>query len=267
MKCSIVTGPGPNLVIESFLHPTCTSCIKRQNLSLLKSAKNSQPTQMGDRVTPTKSQSPHTLWFGVFVSLAIDSLLRATLVKIYIRNFFIAKRELVPWYLPPCFIIVPATNNADAVAVADHINSQLYVSPLAEDIYYRVVVAKAATMAPHAHKPVLEKRFGSKIRAVNAIDNSTSHATLDIARRIVNVDSDKSFYILLTNMSNKLVHLLKRLIVTQLKNSTIHNTATDAALLKNDPETLCAVYYRLLVDRDTQMTHHKDAEARNDQNL
>lgn len=83
----------------------------------------------------------------------------------------------------------------------------------------------------------------------------------------MDVISNKSFHILLTKLSNKLVKLPKRMSVVHVTDSLAHFIATEAALLEASPETIDAVHYKPSVDKDTQMTHHNDAEAKYDRNF
>lgn len=68
-------------------------------------------------------------------------------------------------------------------------------------------------------------------------------------------------------MKNKPVHVPKRIIGALVTDSPIRIIATEAALLKTDPEVIRAAHYKRSVGGDTQMTHEKDVEARDDQNL
>lgn len=79
--------------------------------------------------------------------------------------------------------------------------------------------------------------------------------------------SNKLFNTLLTNVSNELVNVPKRLIVAHLTNSLASIIAAEAALLENDPETIGAVHYKPLIDRNTQIARYKGVEAKNDHNL
>lgn len=57
------------------------------------------------------------------------------------------------------------------------------------------------------------------------------------------------------------------MIVAHVANSLARITTTQAALLESDLEIIDAVSYKLLVERGTQMTRHKDVEAKDDHYL
>lgn len=63
-----------------------------------------------------------------------------------------------------------------------------------------------------------------------------------------------------------LLHVPRRMIVVMLTDSTSHIIVTKAALLETEPETIGAEHFKLFLDRDTQMTRHKDVEARDNKN-
>lgn len=61
--------------------------------------------------------------------------------------------RLVPCHSRPVYIVVPAPNVADAATVEDHSDGHSSIITVWDDTYRRVVVAKAATLAQHAHTP------------------------------------------------------------------------------------------------------------------
>lgn len=129
-------------------------------------------------------------------------------------------------------------------------------------MYHRLVVAKAATLAPHALTSILVKSTGPKIKVIKPIEDSGSRTPLHIAREIADVNPDKPFSILLTNMSNKPVHVLKCLIMAHVTDSPVHVIATEATLLDKDSETIGTVHHKPLVNKDSQLTSQKDVKVK-----
>lgn len=157
------------------------------------------------------------------------------------------------------------TKTQFATAAADHIDSQPLPMPVADDTYWWVVVAKAAELAPYAHTSVLETNRGSDMVVSKPINERACHTSVWLARVIVEIAPSKSVHVLLTNMSDKLVHIPKRKIVAHLTDSPAGIVATETALLETNPQTVGAVQYKLLIHRDTQMTRLKDVEPKDGQ--
>lgn len=86
-------------------------------------------------------------------------LLRTSLNDKHIREIFPKECELVSWCLQPINITVPTTETANAATVANHIDRQPSSAPLTDNIYHQIVVAKAVTLAPHAHTRALVKMY------------------------------------------------------------------------------------------------------------
>lgn len=107
---------------------------------------------------------------------------------------------LVPWYFQPVSIIIPTTKIAHAVAVADCIHSRSFFSSVADDIYHTVVVAKAVTLAPHAHTLVFVKNTCSGRKVFKPINDSPSRRSLYVAGGVQDVLQNKPFCIILANM-------------------------------------------------------------------
>lgn len=147
------------------------------------------------------------------------------------------------WHSKPVDIIVPTTRTTNAATVADSIDSQSSTATVGDDTYHRVVVAKAVTMAPHAHTLVLMKSSGSGKKDIEPTDVSTNRPSLHVARKIVNVISRKPFYSLLTNMSEKPVYIPKRMIMTHVPDCHAHVIGTNAALSKTDLEIIGALHH------------------------
>lgn len=97
---------------------------------------------------------------------------------------------------------------------------------------------------------------------MEAIENSASRAALHIARGVSDAILNKLFHTLLTNTSNKLVHVPNRMSVAYEPDSLRWIIATEAALLETNPDTIGAVHYRPLVNKATQITRHEDAKPR-----
>lgn len=76
------------------------------------------------------------------------------------RGIFSTVRKLMLWHSQPVYMIVPTTGTANDATNADRIDSQTCLATLADDIYYKVVVAKAVTLAPHARKPAFAESTG-----------------------------------------------------------------------------------------------------------
>lgn len=173
------------------------------------------------------------LWFGVVASLAINLLLNKSLIRKYIPESFPAKRHLVTWLLQPVDIIVPMNKAKNVAHIACHIWKKV----------------------PGPEEVLLD-----------------SYTTKQIARhyvkqRVVSMIMKKPLYILLKNLSNKLVHLPKRTTLAHVAAGPAHIIAHEVALLKIDPETIGAEHYKPSVNKDTQMTGHDDVEARSEQKL
>lgn len=81
-------------------------------------------------------------------------------------------------------------------------------------------MVKAATLATHAHTPVLAKRTGSEKCVIEPIDDGAGCTSLYVAGRIAAVISNMLFRNLVTNLSNKPLHLPKHMIVVNVTDSS-----------------------------------------------
>lgn len=91
----------------------------------------------------------------------------------------------------------------NAATDEEHTDRQALFTSVGDDTYHRVDAAKAATQAPHAHTPVLVKCACWQRSVINLIDDSASHALLRVASEIADVSLNRSFHILLKNVSRK----------------------------------------------------------------
>lgn len=92
---------------------------------------------------------------------------------------------------------------------------------------------------------------GLGVAAEERTDELTDYITVQIEKGLVAMAPTAPSHVRLTKMSNKLVHLQKRVILSWVANSSIHTTTTKGALLENDPETLDAGQYKLPVYKKT----------------
>lgn len=148
------------------------------------------------------------------------------------------------WHSQPIDIILQATKTQNDVTNASHINIPPSSAPVADEIYHKVGVAKAATLASQAHTPVLARGTASEKSVAEPIDDSACRAPLCVAKEIADVIPSKCFLIFLLNLSNMLVHIPKRIIMAKETASTPHIIANEAALLKTDSETIGALHYK-----------------------
>lgn len=74
------------------------------------------------------------------------------------------------------------------------------------------------------------------------------------------VTSSKPFHILMRNILNKTVYVLKYMLVTITKYSLAHNIMTSAAFLEADAKTIGAAHYKPSPDKDTQITRYNKME-------
>lgn len=167
------------------------------------------------------------MWFRVVNNLAADSLLGTSFIDKYTREIFPTERKLMPWQLQPVDVIFPSTKTANAATIANHIYSQPFFAPLADDIQHWVVVAKEDKLAAQAHTLVMMKSISSGRIVIEPTDESANGASLHVARKMADVILNDFFPILLTNMSIKLLHLPKCMIVAHVTDSL----DTEAALL------------------------------------
>lgn len=65
----------------------------------------------------------------------------------------------------------------------------------------------------------------------------------------------------------KKVFLPKHMIMTQTIDRLLLVTPTEAALLESEPSTVATVNYRASLDRDTQMSLHKEVAQNSDEKL
>lgn len=241
-KCLIDTSAARNLVSKSFLHPTWTSRIMRRSFRKLRSANKQEIRSEEEILSYLKIGDLRILvLFGVGDNLAVDSLIRMSFIDKYIQESFAAERKLVAWHSEPLNIIRPGTKAANAATDANHIDSQFSSTPLADDIFLKVVVAKAVRLAPHAPTTVLVKSIGSGRRVIKPIDDSAAGVPLDVAKEIADAISNKPFHILLKNVSTKPVQLPKRMNVMNIADSGADTIAVEDALLETDSETISAV--------------------------
>lgn len=94
------------------------------------------------------------------------------------------------------------------------------------------------------------------------IDDSASCTSLHITRGVADVISNKPFYIILADVSNKPVRIQKHLTVVHVTGNKALITTIETVLPKTDSETIVAVNYKTMVSRDTQTTRHKDVVAK-----
>lgn len=207
------------------------------------------------------------VWFGVVANQAVNLFLATSFIEMYIWGLFPAEHKLVSWHSQPLDIIVSNAKTADIAGLANHISSQLCSAPVTDEIYHRIVVAKTVRLASQAHKPVLVKSTDLGRRVIELIGNNTVCEPLHLAKVMADVTLNSPFHSLLKILSDKPVHIPKRMIVAHVTDSSAHIIVTKAALLEADPESKDTVRYKPLMYRDIQMTCHKNVEARDDPNL
>lgn len=95
----------------------------------------------------------------------------------------------------------------------------------------------------------------------------TGYRIVHMADDLKKIALQAYLHVLLKYVSKKPVKELKRMIEAHVMDSLAHIIATEAALLKADPETVGEVCYKFSMHRDTQMTHCEDAETKDDQKL
>lgn len=110
------------------------------------------------------------------------------------------------------------------------------------------------------------KSIGSRRKIVETINDSAIPAPVHVARVVVGVILKKIFRILIANVSDKPVHVLKHMIVAYVTNGPGHIIATETALLAARSEIIGAARYKPSVNRDNQMTRGKGVKAKDDHN-
>lgn len=207
------------------------------------------------------------MWSGTDDILAVDLFLYTFLIDKYGRRIFSANRRLVRWHSQPFNIVVPFKKTQNAATVANHIDGRASSASVADDMYRRVMAAKAAALASYTYTPVLVPSSDSCIVVSELTNECAGYATVQVKRGQITITVNTPFPILLTNTSDKRVHLPKRTIVVQVADSPAHITATEAALQKPNPKTIGAVHYKPSVARSTKMTRHKDVQAKDERKL
>lgn len=84
-----------------------------------------------------------------------------------------------------------------------------------------------------------------------------SHASLQVARGIIEVDPDQLFYVLVTNVSEKQVFIPKHRTIAHTVDRGQLDTPTEGTILESQPDTVSAVHYKPSVDRDNQMSNRR----------
>lgn len=135
---------------------------------------------------------------------------------------------------------------------------------MVDDIYYRLVVAKAVSLATNAQTPVLVKSTSSGRRVIKLIDNSASRAPPRGARRKMDVILNKTNYTFPTNMSSKPAHIPKHMIAAHVGDSPAFIIAAEAALLKPGLNRIDAMHCKPSRNRDTQMIRQEDIGKEDD---
>lgn len=207
------------------------------------------------------------MWLGVVDNLAVALLLETSFIDTHIRKSFPTERTFVPWYPKPVDIFVPATKTQSATTVVDHIDSQPFPAYIVEDMYHKVVVAKATKLAPHTHTPELVSSSGPSTLVLEQTNECPSYTSVQVERDLVTVIANKPFHVSLTSMSNKPVGIPMCMIVAHPMSSPAHIMATKAALLEADPEATSKVHCKPSVEADNWMTHHQNVKAKDDQML
>lgn len=258
----------PRSVSQSFLHRTWTSHIKRQVFQKPRGAIE-QPTSSEEVILIHLhvSRLRIRVWFRAVGNLAVNLLLGALFVDKSMQGIFIADRKLVPWHSQPPEKTLPGTKTTNSKIVANLTDSWPSSVFIANALFHRVVVAKVATLLPHAHTLVSGRKTVSGMKFIEPMDQSASCAPLHVARVIVDVIANKPFYMLPTNISNEPVHVPMRMNVAQVTDSPAHTVPARAALLESHPETISGLHCKPLVDRDSRTMRHKNVEARGEQNL
>lgn len=162
----------------------------------------------------------------------------------------------------PVDIIVATNKTANVATATDRIYIQPFSTSFADDMYHGVVFSKADILAPRVCNPVFVKSTVSGKRIIEPINDRLNRLPLHVAREEVDVTSIESFHISLENLSNKQVHISKRIVVAHVANSFALLITTEAALLDADLEIEESLHCKPLVGRDTQMTCNGDVDAK-----
>lgn len=136
-------------------------------------------------------------------------------------------------------------------AAASYSNSIALSTDIAGDMNRMVDVAKAATFVPYADTPVLVTIRSFRIAVLDATKDRAYYTTVQIAKGLVMVTPKNPFHVILTNLQEAPLHILKRMIVAQVASSLASIIATEAALQKPGPETIVSVLYNSTMDRNT----------------
>lgn len=107
----------------------------------------------------------------------------------------------------------------------------------------------------HTFTLFLVMRNGSNGVLLDIVNERAGYKTAQVARHEVAVALNKPFHDLMTNMLNRLVHILKLMTVPRKTKITVPTDTNAAALLGFDPGTIGALRYKHAVDRDSQLTH------------
>lgn len=102
----------------------------------------------------------------------------------------------------------------------------------------------------------------SAIQVLEPTNGCEGYKTVQVARSLVIRAPKKPFHVLLTDMSNKPVHISTVMIVAHVVDSSMHSIPTEAALMGIDTEIVGVVPYRPYADRNAQMTSRKKVEAK-----
>lgn len=111
----------------------------------------------------------------------------------------------------PFEIVIPSSKMRNIGLLAD----LEYATAPGGEPCYNVVVAKPVRLAPCSHTPFIMTSSWSGFLFITSKLYRERRTNLQVVRWLVDVISGQTFYVLLTNMSEKLVHIIKHLIIAQ----------------------------------------------------
>lgn len=180
------------------------------------------------------------VWFEVVEDFAVGLSLGTLLIEKYAWQNLPAMRRLVPWWPQIVNIVVltkmsqyATTSAVDTTKVPPSVSTT-------NNKHIQASVARNILLIPYRDLPALVQRGCSRTVVLNPTDKRAVYSTTQVLKDLVATAPKKTFHVLLTNMSNKLVWLPRPLTVAQIKSRPAHIIGTEAARLQTGCNTVRA---------------------------
>lgn len=233
--CLLDTGADLNLVNASMIPPQWAARIKRQNLPRLRTATKEPLALDGTIILHLRLGDLRVrVCFGVVPNLVVDFLLGTSFSDRFIRGIFPSERKIVPWHSHPVTILAsqrPSATTATNNAISAIEDTSLDQAVTNDQVTHPILVARQMVIPANTASSVLVTTAATGLFLVQPRIMRITRQTTIAARRILDAPPNRPFFILVSNFSNRPVHLRKHMVLAHSETppSTFFHFRSDVA--------------------------------------